>query len=77
MRFSINLECADTGFSKTAGARNITVNALMPGVVETEINRDMLNNPEAKKHAAQTSVFKRLVQVEDIADIAAFFCLFR
>ncbi|MEN1969541.1 SDR family oxidoreductase [Lentibacillus sp. N15] len=59
--------------AKQLGPRKITVNALMPGVVETEINRDMLKNPEAKKHAAQTSVFERLGQMEDIADIAAFF----
>ncbi len=58
--------------AKQLGPRNITVNALMPGVVETEINRGMLNNPGAKKHAAQTSVFRRLGQGEDIADIAAF-----
>lgn len=59
--------------AKQLGCRGITVNALMPGVVETEINSELLKHPEAKKHAAQTSVFKRLGQVEDIADVVAFF----
>lgn len=58
--------------AKQLGPRGITVNALMPGVVETEMNRDMLKNPESKKYAAQSSVFERLGQVEDIADVAAF-----
>lgn len=55
------------------GYRGITVNALMPGVVETEMNRDILKNPDSRKHAAKTSVFERLGQVEDIADVVAFF----
>lgn len=45
----------------------------MPGVVETEMICDMLKNPETRKYAAQTSVFGRLGQVDDIADVAAFF----
>ncbi|TCP24942.1 NAD(P)-dependent dehydrogenase (short-subunit alcohol dehydrogenase family) [Scopulibacillus darangshiensis] len=59
--------------AKQLGSRSITVNALMPGVVETEVNAELLKRPESKKRAAQSSVFDRLGQVEDIADVAAFF----
>ncbi|GIN72911.1 short-chain dehydrogenase [Bacillus sp. J14TS2] len=59
--------------AKQLGTRGITVNALLPGVVETEINAERLKNPEDKKYAAQSSVFNRLGQVEDIADVVAFF----
>ncbi|MBO0992670.1 SDR family oxidoreductase [Bacillus sp. SD088] len=59
--------------AKQLGTRGITVNALLPGVVETEINAERLKNLEAKKYAAQSSVFNRLGQVEDIADVVAFF----
>lgn len=67
------LNALTQNLAKQLGSRGITVNALMPGVVETEINYEMLKNPKAKKFAEQTSVFKRLGQVEDIADVAAFF----
>jgi len=67
------LNALTQNLAKQLGSRGITVNALMPGVVETEINHEMLKNPKAKKSAEQTSVFKRLGQVEDIADVAAFF----
>lgn len=67
------LNAMTQNLAKQLGTRGITVNALMPGVVETEIVHDLLENPEARKYAAQTSVFGRLGQVDDIADVAAIF----
>lgn len=52
--------------SKEVGPRGITVNAVLPGVVETDMTR---NFPEERKRAAaQQTSFGRLGTAEDIAD---------
>jgi 3-oxoacyl-[acyl-carrier protein] reductase len=50
----------------------ITVNALLPGVTDTDMNAAWLHTPEAPKFAAEMSAFGRVGQTEDIADAAAF-----
>jgi 3-oxoacyl-[acyl-carrier protein] reductase len=52
--------------------RGITVNTLAPGYVETDINTEFLSDPKSRDHAIRTSVFKRLGQPDDIADVALF-----
>ena len=52
--------------------RGITVNALAPGYVETDINGEYFTDPNARAHAEKTSVFKRLGQPQDIAGVALF-----
>lgn len=54
------------------GARNITVNAIAPGVVETDMVKDMLGQAAVRERAEQYSVFSRLGQPNDIAAVAAF-----
>lgn len=54
------------------GARQITVNAILPGIIETEMNAGTLGSPEGRAFAAGLSVFGRWGQPEDVADIAAF-----
>lgn len=58
--------------AKQLGERNITVNTIMPGYTKTDINAHLLKNPDIRNFAIGSSVFKRLGQVEDIADAAAF-----
>lgn len=58
--------------AKQLGPRGITVNAIVPGFVETDMNAGMLQDPESKKFGADFSIFGRWGQTEDIADIAAF-----
>ncbi|MBD2867635.1 SDR family oxidoreductase [Paenibacillus arenilitoris] len=58
--------------AKQLGERNITVNAIMPGIVDTEMNAPMKQDPAAERFAAGLSVFGRWGQPEDIADTAAF-----
>jgi 3-oxoacyl-[acyl-carrier protein] reductase len=59
--------------AKALGARNITVNSVSPGIVDTDVNADWLrDNPEAWAHAAAYSTFNRVGQPDDIADIVAF-----
>lgn len=54
------------------GPRGITVNAVMPGVIETDMNAAWLTEPEARAGAQALSVFSRLGEPADVADIVAF-----
>lgn len=54
------------------GSRNITVNAIQPGIINTEMNAGTLQNPDGQKFAAGLSTFKRWGEPEDVANIAAF-----
>lgn len=58
--------------AKQLGPRGITVNALAPGVIDTAMNAHILNAPEGRAFAASLSVFNRVGEPEDVADIAAF-----
>ncbi|MFJ9806756.1 SDR family oxidoreductase [Streptomyces sp. NPDC101158] len=59
--------------SKVLGARGITVNAVAPGIVDTDINAGWLRgNEEAWAGAAAMSTFGRVGTPEDIADVVAF-----
>ncbi len=58
--------------STQVAARNITINAIQPGFVATDMNAAMLNDPDMYNFGAGFSVFGRWGQPEDIADVAAF-----
>lgn len=58
--------------AKHLGERGITVNTIMPGYTKTDINTKLLDDPEIRKFATESSVFNRIGQVEDIADAVAF-----
>jgi 3-oxoacyl-[acyl-carrier protein] reductase len=56
--------------SKEAGARGITVNAVLPGVTRTDILAGA-SADQLERARSQTS-FGRLGEPEDIADVVAF-----
>ncbi|MFK0293710.1 SDR family oxidoreductase [Streptomyces sp. NPDC090442] len=58
--------------AKDLGARGITVNAVAPGFLETDINAAMRSTPEAHAALAAISVFNRLGRPADVADVVAF-----
>ncbi|MFE6691325.1 SDR family oxidoreductase [Streptomyces sp. NPDC057743] len=58
--------------AKDLGARRITVNAVAPGFLETDINAAMRSTPEAHAALAAISVFNRLGRPADVADVVAF-----
>jgi NAD(P)-dependent dehydrogenase (short-subunit alcohol dehydrogenase family) len=58
--------------AKQLAPRGITVNAIMPGIIDTDMNAGMLQNPEGRQYAAGLSAFGRWGEPRDIADVAAF-----
>ncbi|MGM0884550.1 MAG: SDR family oxidoreductase [Bacillota bacterium] len=58
--------------SNQLGPRGITINAIQPGFVATDMNTAMLQDPAGRKFGADYSIFGRWGQPEDIADVAAF-----
>jgi 3-oxoacyl-[acyl-carrier protein] reductase len=63
------------GFTKTLarelGGKNINVNAVAPGLIETEMVAQMPD--EAKQKSLQEIVMGRLGQPEEVANVVAFF----
>ena len=59
--------------AKELGPRGITVNAVGPGVIETDMTRDrLLTKPEARDWVINMAALKRVGQPDDIAGIVAF-----
>jgi len=52
--------------------RGITVNSVMPGVTETDMNAAWLADPNARAGAESMSVFSRVGTPDDVADVIAF-----
>lgn len=57
--------------AKELGARGITVNAVLPGLTETDMSLETLSDEARQAMVAQTSL-GRLGKPEDIADVVAF-----
>jgi 3-oxoacyl-[acyl-carrier protein] reductase len=58
--------------AKQLGAKGITVNALLVGITDTDMNAAWLHTPEAQRFASKAAALGRVGQPEDIADAAAF-----
>lgn len=59
--------------SKVLGGRGITVNAVAPGIVDTDVNADWLRaSDEAWAGAADLSALGKVGTAADIADVVAF-----
>ena len=66
------IEALTLSLAPQFGPRNITVNAVMPGVTETKMNEAWITQPEARAEAAKMSVFSRVGQPEDVAGVITF-----
>lgn len=66
------LETLTLALAPEFGPRGITVNAIMPGITETDMNAEWLAIPEARAGAEAMSVFSRLGHPDDVADVIAF-----
>jgi len=58
--------------AKMLGPRRITVNAVMPGIVDTDVTAPWLHTPEGRELAIGMSALGRIGEPADIADVVAF-----
>ena len=54
------------------GSMGITINNVAPGAIATEINHDLLNNPEQLRKVTQNIPLGRMGEPEDVSGIVAF-----
>jgi NAD(P)-dependent dehydrogenase (short-subunit alcohol dehydrogenase family) len=54
------------------GGRNITVNAVAPGVIDTEMTSGLVNNAESQTFVLSTQALKRIGKAGEVADVVAF-----
>jgi NAD(P)-dependent dehydrogenase (short-subunit alcohol dehydrogenase family) len=66
------LETLTLALAPEFGPRRITVNTVMPGTTETDMNAAWITIPEARAGAEAMSVFSRVGQPADVADVIAF-----
>ncbi len=66
------LETLTLALAPEFATRGITVNAVLPGVTETDMNAEWLASPDARAGAEALSVFSRVGKPEDVADVIAF-----
>lgn len=64
------LHGATKALAQELGRRNITVNAVAPGLVETEMVEDM--DPEHKARALDIVALRRMAKPQEIAKVVAF-----
>lgn len=75
MAYSLSKGAVNTftvALAQQLGARGITVNAIMPGYTNTEMNASAVNDPVTSAAVAAISALGRWGEPGDIADIAAF-----
>lgn len=66
------VDALTTVLAKELGPRKITVNAVAPGVVDTDMNAAWLRNDPARSAVSAMSPLGRVGEPADIADIVAF-----
>lgn len=66
------LETLTLALAPEFATRGITINAVLPGVTETDMNAEWLASPNARAGAEALSVFSRVGKPEDVADVIAF-----
>ena len=55
-------------------SRSVTVNAVAPGFIKTDMTTEFVNNPEASEKILETVPLKRFGEARDVASMAAFLC---
>ncbi len=60
-------------FAQEVGADGITVNAVCPGIILTEMGKNNLGSEEAIRHWEGVTALKRLGQPEDVVGAVYFF----
>jgi NAD(P)-dependent dehydrogenase (short-subunit alcohol dehydrogenase family) len=58
-------------FAKLLGPRGISVNAILPGIIASDMN-PWVRSPQAAARVGAMSVFNRVGEPEDVANVVAF-----
>ncbi|WP_242424474.1 SDR family NAD(P)-dependent oxidoreductase, partial [Frankia sp. EI5c] len=67
------LDVFSLALAKELGQRGITVNSVNPGIIDTDVNAAWLGGSEqVRAQAAALSVFGRVGEPRDVADVVAF-----
>ncbi|MFF3222441.1 SDR family oxidoreductase [Nocardia suismassiliense] len=66
------IDAMTTVLAKEVGARGITVNAVAPGVIDTDMNAHFLNDAETAAMVSRMSPLNRLGQPAEVADVVGF-----
>jgi 3-oxoacyl-[acyl-carrier protein] reductase len=66
------------GLTKTLArefaGRSVTVNAVAPGFIKTDMTTEFVNNPEASARILEAVPLKRFGEAADIANLTAYLC---
>jgi 3-oxoacyl-[acyl-carrier protein] reductase len=66
------------GFTKSLakefGARSITVNAVAPGFIKTDMTSDFVNDPVVSGKVLEVVPLKRFGEASEVAALTAFLC---
>ena len=65
------LNAMTRSFAKALGPRGICVNAVLPGIIRTDMSA-WVDGPGGAERASARSVFRRVGEAADVADIVAF-----
>ena len=60
--------------AKEFASRNITVNAVAPGFIKTDMTTDFVNQPDIAAKVFEAVPLKRFGEASDIANMTAFLC---
>ncbi len=60
--------------AKEFASRNVTVNAIAPGFIRTDMTADFVGNPEAAAKVLEHVPLRRFGEASDIATLAAYIC---
>ncbi|MBQ1093362.1 SDR family oxidoreductase [Streptomyces sp. B93] len=66
------LQSLTQALARDLGHRRITINNVAPGYTKTDLNRHRWDTPEEEAKTAGHSVFNRIADPSDIADVTAF-----
>ncbi|TLF74808.1 SDR family oxidoreductase [Nocardia cyriacigeorgica] len=66
------IDAFTANLAKHLGPRGITVNAVAPGVIDTDMNAGWLHDAAAQEQVAQMSPLRRVGQAADVADVVGF-----
>lgn len=60
--------------ARECGERGVRVNCVMPGLVRTPRNYERWITPEVEARVLERQCLKRVIEPEDVAELAAFLC---